>query len=87
METAMTKAYVSSLQGNSACSSCRHILKNPTLTSSYGTRRRTTASVAPGARAADLLRAVVGQLRYLQKTPAVVRSLFQHPETRRAAHT
>jgi transposase len=35
---------------------------------------------------ADLLRAVVGRLRYLQKTPEHVRSFFRHPETRYAAH-
>ena len=34
--------------------------------------------------AADLLRAVVGRLRYLQKTPEHVRSFFRHPETRYA---
>ena len=34
---------------------------------------------------ADLMRAVVGRLRYLQKTPQKVRSFFQHPETRYAA--
>ena len=33
---------------------------------------------------ADLLRAVVGRLRYLQKTPEHVRSFFRHPETRYA---
>ena len=35
---------------------------------------------------ADLMRAVVGRLRYLQKCPAVVRSFFEHPETRYAAY-
>jgi transposase len=35
---------------------------------------------------ADLMRAVVGRLRHLQKTPALVRSFFQHPETRYAAY-
>ena len=35
---------------------------------------------------ADLLRAVIGRLRYLQKTPRMVRSFFQHPETRYAAY-
>jgi transposase len=35
---------------------------------------------------ADLMRAVVGRLRYLQKCPAVVRSFFQHPETRYAVY-
>lgn len=34
---------------------------------------------------ADLMRAVLSRLRYLQKTPALVRSFFQHPETRYAA--
>ena len=34
---------------------------------------------------ADLMRAVVGRLRYLQKTPEKIRSFFQHPETRYAA--
>ena len=34
---------------------------------------------------ADLTRAVVGRLRHLQKTPEMVRSFFQHPETRYAA--
>ena len=33
----------------------------------------------------DLQRAVVGRLRHLQKTPALVRSFFQAPETRYAA--
>jgi transposase len=32
-----------------------------------------------------LMRAVVGRLRYRQKTPRAVRSFFQHPETRYAA--
>ena len=35
---------------------------------------------------ADLMRAVLGRLRYLQKTPERVRSFFQHPETRYAAY-
>ena len=35
-------------------------------------------------RPADLMHAVVGRLRYLQKTPEKVRSFFQHPETRYA---
>lgn len=34
---------------------------------------------------ADLMRAIVGRLRYLQKTPDMIRSFFQHPETRYAA--
>ncbi len=34
---------------------------------------------------ADLMRAVVGRLRYLQKTPAKVRSSFHHSQTRYAA--
>ncbi len=34
---------------------------------------------------ADLMRAIVGRLRYLQKTPAMIRSFFQHPETCYAA--
>ncbi len=34
----------------------------------------------------DLLRAVISRLRTLQKTPEMVRSFFQHPETRYAAH-
>jgi hypothetical protein len=34
---------------------------------------------------ADLKRAVVGRLRFLQKTPAHVRTFFQAPETRYAA--
>jgi hypothetical protein len=34
---------------------------------------------------ADLVRAVVGRLRDLRKTPAVVRSFFQHLETLYAA--
>ena len=34
---------------------------------------------------ADLQRAIVGRLRYLQKSPARVRSFFQAPETRYAA--
>ncbi|MDA8360824.1 MAG: hypothetical protein M0Z44_02320 [Gammaproteobacteria bacterium] len=33
----------------------------------------------------DLLRAVISGLRYLKKTPAMVRSFFQHPETCHAA--
>ena len=33
----------------------------------------------------DLHRTVVGRLRFLQKTPAHVRTFFQHPETRYAA--
>jgi transposase len=33
----------------------------------------------------DLKRAVVGRLRFLQKTPARVRTFFQSPETRYAA--
>jgi transposase len=32
----------------------------------------------------DLHRAVLGRLRYLQKTPNIVRSFFQAPETRYA---
>jgi len=35
---------------------------------------------------ADLMRAIVARLRYLQKTPAMVRPFFQHPETRYAAY-
>jgi transposase len=34
---------------------------------------------------ADLMRAVVSRLRHLQRTPEIVRSFFQHPETRYAA--
>src|SRR6185437_959250 len=83
----MTKAYVESLQG---------ILRlfflppySPELNpdelvwndvKNHGVGR--TLIHAP----ADLMRAVVGRLRYLQKTPAMVRSFFQHPETRYAAH-
>lgn len=33
----------------------------------------------------DLMRAVVGRLRYLQKSPDIVRSFFQAPDTRYAA--
>ncbi len=35
---------------------------------------------------ADLMCAVLGRLRYLQKTPQMVRSFFQPPETRDAAY-
>jgi transposase len=35
---------------------------------------------------ADLMRAVVGRLRHLQKSPAIVRSFFRAPETRYAAY-
>ncbi|MGI0134747.1 MAG: hypothetical protein ACREBW_07315, partial [Candidatus Micrarchaeaceae archaeon] len=34
---------------------------------------------------ADLMRAVLGRLRYLQRTPEMFRSFFQHPQSRYAA--
>lgn len=35
---------------------------------------------------ADLMSAILGRLRYLQKTPELVRSFFRHPETRYARY-
>ena len=36
---------------------------------------------------ADLMRVVLGHLRHLQKCPEIIRSFFQHPNTRYAAST
>lgn len=36
---------------------------------------------------ADLMRVVLGHLRHLQKCPEIIRSFFQHPDTRYAAST